>query len=545
MKIGIIGSGWYGCHLALSLKKKGHDVTIYEKNRTIFSGISGKFGIRLHAGPHYPRSLETRKSCQRGLIEFKQRYPDLVIEHEYSIYGLGKVDAEKNPSRISEKQFKEVCAETNNCFEIDPKMRGYQDLQSVVEIDEPSIVLGDRLRNKFLLELCKAKIPIYFNTRVNNISNNGPSVTIETDDEFTSFDRVINATGYKSNIPNTDDFPVPIEVTYQPCVALVYEDTKPDKKPFSFIIIDGWFPCLMPVIDEEESDIIKSRKYILTHGKWTIMGSYSSEAEASTLLEYLDDDFIKNKIKTYAQHEMERFWPEFSERFKYVGWKSEVIAKLKTKREFRSAITYEKNGVIHIIPGKVSNIFDVEREINVLLEKKPADNLRRTWRNGVSSLFEDSSIILSYNGYKYVKHGVLHGSMAEIIEKPSHGEPNTCSIQTFAEIQQEEKLTKRPQIIIPPYIDLKLIREYQNNIVEDSLQNTFFEIECFAGIAGGLSMFALMLLTLPATGPAIAAATSSAAVLGSGYCAYRLFNKNILELTQNIDAPIRNSIINN
>jgi len=531
MKIGIIGSGWYGCHLALSLKKKGHEVTIYEKNPTIFSGISGKFGIRLHAGPHYPRSLETRKSCQRGLVEFKQRYPDLVIEHEYSVYGLGRVDAERNPSRISVKQFKDVCAETDGCLEIDPKMRGYQELQYAVEVDEPSIVLGNRLRNKFSLELRKAKIPIKFNTSVKKTSNNGTSVTIETDEEITTFDRVINATGYKSNITNTDDFPVPIEVNYQPCVALVYEDTKPDKKPFSFIVVDGWFPCLMPVIDDEESEVVKSRKYILTHGKWTIMGSYSSEAEASTLLKYIDDDFIENKIKTYAQSEMARFWPEFTDRFKYVGWKSEVIAKLKTKHEFRSALTYEKDGVIYIIPGKVSNIFDVEREVNVLLQHRtksyPLYHIN-TLHAGAMSLFEHPSMVLSYNGYKYVKHGVLNASAAEIREKPHPGEPNTCLIQTFAEIQQEQKLTKRPKIIIPDYFYPKLIKASQNNRSDNMLQNTFFEIECFAGIAGGLSMFALMLLTLPATGPTIAAATSSAAVFGSGYCAYRLFNRNII-----------------
>ena len=50
MKIAIIGGGWTGCHLAISLSKKGHDVTILERNTDIFQGVSGNFGIRLHKG---------------------------------------------------------------------------------------------------------------------------------------------------------------------------------------------------------------------------------------------------------------------------------------------------------------------------------------------------------------------------------------------------------------------------------------------------------------------------------------------------------------
>ena len=36
MKIAIVGAGWYGCHLGISLKNLGFDVIIYEKNDAIF-----------------------------------------------------------------------------------------------------------------------------------------------------------------------------------------------------------------------------------------------------------------------------------------------------------------------------------------------------------------------------------------------------------------------------------------------------------------------------------------------------------------------------
>ena len=36
----IIGGGWYGCHLALSLKEKGFKIKLFEKNKEIFSEAS-------------------------------------------------------------------------------------------------------------------------------------------------------------------------------------------------------------------------------------------------------------------------------------------------------------------------------------------------------------------------------------------------------------------------------------------------------------------------------------------------------------------------
>lgn len=67
-KIAIIGSGWYGVHIALVLKKEcpSYKVTLFEKSPDIFSEISGKFGIRLHSDLYYPRSEATRIACHKG-----------------------------------------------------------------------------------------------------------------------------------------------------------------------------------------------------------------------------------------------------------------------------------------------------------------------------------------------------------------------------------------------------------------------------------------------------------------------------------------------
>ncbi len=84
------------------------------------------------------------------------------------------------------------------------------------------------------------------------------------------------------------------------------------------------------------------------------------------------------------------------------GWKGRVLSKLRTKTEFRSAVTFACPApVIHIIAGKVCNVLDAEREVLTLIED----------RDGT---------IAHKNMYSYVKGGVLDIARQEINERPEN-----------------------------------------------------------------------------------------------------------------------------
>jgi glycine/D-amino acid oxidase-like deaminating enzyme len=464
MEIAIVGGGWYGCHLALALKKAGHKVVLYEKNDSIFSQISGAFGIRLHAGPHYPRSAETRKNCLRNKAEFEQRYPDLIVPHEYSIYGLGTLDAEGKPPKVNQEEFEAVCNESESCKIIDPKAAGYNNLITAASIEEPSVVLGSRLRKAFTKYLADAGVEVRYHFDVQKITKTNNGVIVAGKNAQQHFDKVINTTSYQAFLPDQKDFPFEMETVYQPCLALKYEDQKPGNRPFSFIVMDGWFPCIMPVCDDKPG-----KEYILTHGKWTIMGSYDKPAKANDVLAKLNDEWIESNVKPSCEREINRFWPAFAERFRYTGWKGTVLAKLKTKREFRSAVTYEKDNVIQVVPGKISNVFDVEREVQALL----------TQQN-----------ILNRNGYFYVQGGVLQQGCTEIEEKPNLNESSTCTLQTFTELEKEKTLP------------VKIASAGQSMAsstptTEETLISASFLLLSMIEIAASLALLALALLAFP------------------------------------------------
>ncbi len=411
MNIGIIGAGWYGCHIALSLKREGHNITLLEKNNDIFQGISGNFGIRLHKGPHYPRSDKTRQTCRTSFDDFYKIYPELIVEHEYSIYALGTKDAFGVLPKVDKTRFLKVCNEAHEAQEINLDESGYDNLQVALTLDEPSIAIGHRVRGFFKQKLLKEDITVQCNFHVQKIDRNSNKTTIHgSNNEQHTFDLVINATSFQSFVPTSlfTNFPIDMEVVYQPCLGLIYQDTQPKEKPISFIVMDGWFPCLMPCIDEDPFQ----HHYLLTHGSYTILGSLPTQEEAYDLLNQINDDYILNYTKPKSEFAMNQFWPDFKGRFSYDHWKGTVLAKIKTKSEFRSSVVFEYEGMIQIIPGKVSNVFDAEREIMSLITNIDC---------------------MQQNDVRFVRGGVLDQARHEIEDKPATGEANTCNLNTYIE----------------------------------------------------------------------------------------------------------------
>ena len=170
MTIGIIRAGWTGCHLALELAKDGHEVALFDKGHQIMSGVSGEFGIRLHRGSNYPRSKGTRETCRASFSRFSELYPDLVVDHDESIYALGNKDAPGQPSKVSHSAFRSVCQETAQSQEIRPKTLGMENVDAAFELQEPSVVIGDRLRKPLTERLASSSVNVYLASKITSIT---------------------------------------------------------------------------------------------------------------------------------------------------------------------------------------------------------------------------------------------------------------------------------------------------------------------------------------------------------------------------------------
>lgn len=279
-------------------------------------------------------------------------------------------------------------------------------VMAAYDLDEPSVAVGMELRSFFERKLATEGVELLLRIEVERIrkrpygsvmvfyrakSQHGP---YSRQTRFFDADFVVNATGYQSLTPNLTNplgaavHPLGFDVVYQACLAFRYEDTAPGEKPFSFIVMDGWFPCLMPSIDhgpaayqdqcrdsgygtEDEPRSAEDgppslppqpqRDYILTHGSYTILGSFPRPEEAQDLLDRACSPFSTSsdsysqeeanllyKLRTAAETEMCHFWPLFRDRFRYRGCQSTVLAKLRTECEFRSSIVFSQERVIYV-----------------------------------------------------------------------------------------------------------------------------------------------------------------------------------------------------
>lgn len=409
--VAIIGGGWYGCEVAKSIKTEKPEscVTIFEKSPEIFSGVSGTFGNRLHVGTHYPRSSVTREFCHEGYKEFYTNYPELINEHSHSIYGLGISDAEGNPSKVSKDEFAAVCREFGDAKEL--PISKYPNLHYVADIKEPSLVMGTQLRNFFKKKLKRIGVHIRCNVTIINIKSVDTKLVITTiDGKKLTFDHVINATGFQALLPKE---PLQFNIFYQACFALVYTQNIPSVKPFSFIVMDGKFPSLMPYDDRIDKTSPVS-KYVLTHASITLSEKCPTLKDAENIFAQMAAA-MDGSLKTKCENEIKRFYPEFEKEFTYVSYMGVVLAKLQTTEDFRGAITFKAGEVIYFIPGKISNVFQVSREV---------------------LSFINSENIINEENYSYIKDGIFDRS-----KKSSAQQASISSVSFFRNRDSNEVLS--------------------------------------------------------------------------------------------------------
>jgi len=123
----IIGGGFYGCFIALTLKKKYKDkkIVIVEKEREIMQKASKNNQARLHAGYLFPKNLISACNFLVLAPKFIYEFRKAIIGKFVNIYAISKSN-----SSISSNQFiqnfkaikapiKETSSELSNLFNKD------------------------------------------------------------------------------------------------------------------------------------------------------------------------------------------------------------------------------------------------------------------------------------------------------------------------------------------------------------------------------------------------------------------------------------------
>jgi glycine/D-amino acid oxidase-like deaminating enzyme len=100
----VIGGGFYGCEIALMLRRLGHArIAVVEREPAILRRASFVNQARVHHGYHYPRSLATADGARRHYVRFLNDYAEAIRHDMEHVYAVGR------GSKVSADQFARFC----------------------------------------------------------------------------------------------------------------------------------------------------------------------------------------------------------------------------------------------------------------------------------------------------------------------------------------------------------------------------------------------------------------------------------------------------
>jgi hypothetical protein len=325
-KICIIGAGWYGCHIGVSLKTLGFDVTVFEKNNQILSGASGNNQSRLHQGFHYPRHHNTRIQSRDGFIRFMDRYPDLSRKVPDNFYAVSHEE-----SLMDFPTYRLVMTSSGLNFQ-EAHPPGLRDVDGVLVVDE-RVLLTELARRYFVNRLGNSLVA---NVAVKTVEPRGERVEVNGD----LFDWVVDATWATGRLGI-----LPIQVYYEPTMLLYYET---DHHQPAVTLVDGPLCSVYPTED--------SRVYTLSSVPHTPLGRSSSAAEALAIRNNVGTELVAAK-RQVMEDQITRYLPDFRERFRFMG--PQLSLKTKPMGEFddRSCYVFRQGKIFTVMSGKIDTIF--------------------------------------------------------------------------------------------------------------------------------------------------------------------------------------------
>jgi hypothetical protein len=341
----IIGTGWYGCHIASFLKNKNkYNITIIEKNSEIFNNSSYYNQNRLHLGFHYPRDYNTRTLCKSYYDIFCEKYGECVEHIDNNYYAIS------NQSIIDYTTFLHIYKHENFEFE-NVNNDLFDNIKGDLFLTKEDVINSTKSKQYFIEELKDVKI--VFNTKISRYEKNGNKIVVydENNNEY-NCDLLIDCTYNQLGIST-------IPYLYEMTISLLFKKTS-DCKFGAFTVMDGKFISLYP-------RDIENQIYTLTDVEFTPLKKSYSYNEVDEYIPSCEEiEIVKQNIIS----KMKTYYPDFEKYFEYDGYFLSKKTKQLSSSDSRD-ITIEEiePNVITVNCGKIYGIFEFEKYVNNYIQK--------------------------------------------------------------------------------------------------------------------------------------------------------------------------------
>jgi glycine/D-amino acid oxidase-like deaminating enzyme len=351
----IVGGGFYGCRIALMLKRMGRSVLLVEREAELMSRASLRNQARVHQGYHYPRSVLTALRSRVNYTRFVDEYADCVDETFAHYYAIGR-----SLSKTTAPQFAEFCRRIGAPLEAAPaeitRLFDSSRIEGVFSVRECAFDAA-RLAVRLRRELDEANVDVFVETEAVRAARTGDAtaVTLVTrgSERTVTAPLVINATYARLNAllaaSGADIIPAKHELTE---MALV--EPPPDLHGAAVTVMDGPFFSLMPY---------PSRGlFTLSHVRYTPHVSWLDESAARR-----DGDTLLHARESAAVHmirDAQRYLPAMREsRHVESIWEVKTVMPRSEKDDSRPILlrgSEQLPGVITVLGAKIDSVYDVE-----------------------------------------------------------------------------------------------------------------------------------------------------------------------------------------
>lgn len=331
-EICIIGGGWYGCHLALFLKKKGFKITLFEKENDIFLGSSGFNQYRLHLGYHYPRSSETIIEAKKNFKKFNKIYKKFIFYPKNNIYCIANKE-----SLIDFGTYVKIL----KGHRLNYKIKKFNFLKNI----QGSIVSNEGvLLNKKIIEFFKNNLrnEIIYNTKIKSLKR------IKEKYNF-----IIDCTNntFKNNIGRN--------VNYILTLSHIYKK-KTQKLVYPVTIMDGKLASIYPYAGRKHF-------FTLTHSEYTHIKKFKNFKSLKEFSKKVSKPFIK-KNRFLSEKSISNFYINFTRYFSYKGFFLSFKIIEEEKSDKRGIIIKKNGNILSICSPKIANIFSAQEYVSKIIK---------------------------------------------------------------------------------------------------------------------------------------------------------------------------------
>lgn len=365
----VIGGGFYGCALALELRRRFPRVLLVEKEANLLQRASYNNQARVHQGYHYPRSILSSLRSRINFPRFVSEYRECVYDHFEKYYAVGRIG-----SKVSASQFWRFCERIGAPWRPAPKaVKCLFNADLIEDVFAVTEYAFDASRLKGLMErkLEAAKVDVALRARVERLASRrgGLKALVSTSEgpvsyscrhlfncTYSQINQVLSASG----LPR---IPMKHELTEMALVEVPDEIVH-----LGITVMDGPFFSMMP--------FPARGLHSLSHVRYTPHHHWHDSLKG----EYLDAHayFETHRPQSHYKHmiqDAKRYMPILAE-CRHVDslWEVKTVlprSEVDDSRPILYQAVQGAPGAVCVLGGKIDNIFDITEALAADLE---------TWR---------------------------------------------------------------------------------------------------------------------------------------------------------------------